>query len=419
MMSIAELESWLQEPTPRRFPYDAVVREYQRIGKHFVSADLRKLLATARDRLPAMRGPWADLSVLASFLDSVLDKTDGRYDYPTYLALPMLQLPPLDDPVERAPFARPRCDRLLVQLISDAASFELAALDGVTTRLPKMRPSRDLVVLRCKHGLRAISPALARMSLDGALTATDPVDKARQVSSLVTADMSLAERQAMQLSLLPVYTSHDEYMFLRVLQTFETTFVLLAMHLRGAVAALAERATDRAIHFVSGAETTLRESAPLFSMLATMQVESFRTFREFTEGASAIQSRGYKLVESLCRQPDQDRVDSPAFYSVPEIRQRVLAGQATLDDAYREACDSGDLDGAEQQRMDDAMGGFARALMRWRNTHYRLALRMLGTSTGTGYTEGTPYLASVRDIPVFHSVDPVGESTGSATAGQR
>ena len=408
-MSIAEVESWLQDPDPGKFPYEAVLREYQRVGKHFVSAAPRALLATVRDRLPALRGPWPDRSVLASFLNTALDKPDGRYDYLTYLALALLRLPPLDDRVAHMPSARSRCDRLLVQLVTDAASFELAALDGAATRLPKMRPAPALVVLRLKHGLRAIAPALARMSPDGAPTAPEPADRARQVCSLVRADMVPAERQALELTMLPVYTMHDEYMFLRVLQAFETVFVLIAIRLRAAVAALAERATDQAVCFLSGAQTALHESTPLFSMLATMQVESFRTFRQFTEGASAIQSRGYKVVESLCRQPDPDRVDSPAYHSVPEVRRRVLDHQATLDDAYVEACACGGLDKAERRWVGDAMSAFARALMRWRNTHYRLALRMLGTATGTGYTEGTPYLAAVRGIPVFHAPDRLAE----------
>ena len=51
------------------------------------------------------------------------------------------------------------------------------------------------------------------------------------------------------------------------------------------------------------------------------------------------------------------------------------------------------------------MKGFAHALLRWRNTHYRLAVRMLGEASGTGYTEGTPYLKAVRTIPVFLAVD--------------
>jgi tryptophan 2,3-dioxygenase len=404
-MFTAELQSWFHEPDPKSFPYDAVVRHFHSVGKHFVPPELLELLAEVRDRLPTMRGPWTHVQTLAAFLSTALDKPDQRYDYPTYLALTQLQLPTVDDPVDQAPFARSRCDRLTVQLVADALAFEIAAADGRTTLLPQMRPALDLVTKRCKHGLRTIRPALQRLSLTRGLSETEPIALARQVCSVVRADFSFAERRALELSVLPVYTVHDEYMFLRILQTFETTFALVAVQLRGIVAALAGRDIDRAVHFLVGSQGALLESAPLFSMLATMHIESFRTFRQFTEGASAIQSRNYKLIESLCRQPDQDRLDSPAFLSVPEVRSRLLTGQqVTLDDAYREVCASGDVSGADCERLGEAMKGFARAMLRWRNTHYRLAVRMLGEASGTGYTEGTPYLKAVRTIPVFRAV---------------
>lgn len=405
-MSTAELRSWLHEADPKKFPYATVVRHYQFVGKHFVQPELLELLAEVRDRLPSLHGPWEHVDTLAKFLSTALDKPDNRYDYPTYLALSLLQLPTVDDPVEQAPFARSRCDRLIAQLVADALSFETAAVDGTTALLPDMRPDEELVVKRCKHALRTIRPALARLSLDGGLTATEPLELARQVCSVVRADMSFSEQRALDLGVLPVYTAHDEYMFLRVLQTFETTFALLAVLLRGVTAALADRRIDQALHFLSAAENALRESAPLFSMLATMQIESFRTFRQFTEGASAIQSRNYKFVESLCREPDAERVDSPAYTSAPEVRDRVLAGQDTLDAAFRDLAGVSDED---RERVAAGMKGFARALLRWRHTHYRLAVRMLGQATGTGYTEGTPYLKSVRTIPVFQAVDVADE----------
>lgn len=414
----AELLAWLSAPELRSFPYDAIVRHFHSVGKHFVPPDLLKLLADVRDRLPSMRGPWPHVHALAAFLDTALDKPDQRYDYPTYLALAQLQLPTVDDPVERAPFARSRCDRLTVQLVADALAFETAAAAERTTLLPKMRPDPELVAKRCKHGLRAIRPAMQRLSITGGLTATEPLPIARQVCSVVAADIAFAERRSLRLSMLPVDTVHDEYMFLRVLQTFETTFSLIAVQLRATTAAVAERDIDRATHFLANSRTALLDSAPLFSMLATMQVESFRAFRQFTDGASAIQSRNYKLIESLCREPDPERVDSAAFRSVPEIRQRVLAGQhVTIDDAYREACASGELPDRDRARLEEAMRGFARAMLRWRTTHYRLAVRMLGEAPGTGYTEGTPYLREVRTIPVFRTIAvtdlPEDETTGT------
>jgi tryptophan 2,3-dioxygenase len=146
--------------------------------------------------------------------------------------------------------------------------------------------------------------------------------------------------------------------------------------------------------------------------MATMQVVSFHVFRQHTEGASAIQSRHYKMVEALCRRPSPDRLHSAAYRSAPEVRDLVLAGQPSLSqtlDAIGER-----LSDTEVNRMDQAMAAFAAALLRWRQTHYRLAVRMLGDRPGTGATEGTAYLRSTRAIPVFH--EPAGNRPNSGTA---
>ncbi len=47
------------------------------------------------------------------------------------------------------------------------------------------------------------------------------------------------------------------------------------------------------------------------------------------------------------------------------------------------------------------MQAFEAALLKWRQSHYRLAVKMLGERRGTGYTEGVPYLGKVRALPVF------------------
>lgn len=411
----AELDAWFYDPDPGRFPYKAVVREFHAVGKHFVAPEVLESLARARELLPRLRSPWADVHTLACFLDTVLDKPDGRYDYPTYLALPLLELPSVDDPAEHVPFTRSRCDRLIVQLATDALYFELEAAHGLTTLLPDLRPGPEVLAKRYRLAMRAIRPALARLALDRPVTAAEPEPAARQACAVVRSDMSDLERRALLLTMLPVYTMHDEYMFLRVLQLFETSFALLAVHLRAAVAELAHRDARHAVHYLTVAEEALREAAPLFSMLATMQVESFRTFRAYTEGASAIQSRNYKVVESLCRVPSQDRVDSAAYQNVPEVRERVLAGQATLDEKFREARDAGELSDGDRAALESAMERFAGTLLRWRTTHHRLAVRMLGDVHGSGYTEGAPYLDACRSIPVFLEAGAV-QDRGAVTA---
>ncbi|MEU5161216.1 hypothetical protein AB0G74_16640 [Streptomyces sp. NPDC020875] len=204
--------------------------------------------------------------------------------------------------------------------------------------------------------------------------------------------------------MLPVYTSHDEYLFIRVLQMFEVTFALMASQIKIAILRLTRSEAERATEAILLAERSLSESAPLFSLLVTMQVESFRTFRDFTEGASAIQSQNYKLMESLCCSPSEERRDSPAYYSVPDIRQRILEGQVSLDDAYGRFAAQACPDANSRHLVMDALELFASTMRRWRNTHYRLAVRMLGDRSGTGYTEGTPYLREVREVPVFRKV---------------
>jgi tryptophan 2,3-dioxygenase len=404
-VSAADLRFWLHEPDVETFPYAAVLKEYRRVGKHLVSSELLDLLNDVRAILPAMHAPWPYVRTLASFLSAALDKSDKRYDYSTYLALSLLPMPAVDDPVELAPLARSRCDRLTAQLVSDELAFELSAVDGRTTLLPDMQPAADLLLRRYKQGLRVVFPVLERTSLSRGLTATHPADLAHEVSAMVLSDLSSDERRALELSMLPVCTMHDEYMFLRILQAFETMFSLLAVQLHSALTVLLDGEVGSAVHFLCGAEAALRESAPLFSMMATMQVEAFRTFRQLTEGASAIQSRNYKRVESLCSTPDSERIHSSAYCSVPDVQMGVLAGHPTLDGAYRQACASNLLAEAERERLREAMRMFARALLRWRQTHYRLAVRMLGDAPGTGYTEGTEYLNAARSIPVFRNVE--------------
>lgn len=401
--------AWMRSADPATFPYDAVVEEYRAVGKHFVPRGLLEVLARVRSVVsPTGRrsAPGQPAVRLERFLDTALDKHDGRYDYPTYLGLSLLDLPFADPPGPDTTCAEQWCDRVMVGLVCDALGFELDAADGRTGFLPEMRPDSATVTKRCRLGLRAIRPALRRQGVDTEPDVVDPVAAGGLIRPRVTEQLEADERRMLQLSLLPVYVVHDECLFIRVLQSFETMFSRIALLLRAAANVLAQGEAAPARAWIDRAEAAQREAAPLFSLLATMQVEAFRTFRAFTEGASAIQSRTYKMVESLCRLPEQERLDSIAYRSVPEVRERVLAGQATLDDALDRVVRARWVTSGEQAELAGAMGRFAETLLRWRETHYRLAVRMLGERPGTGYTEGTPYLRSVRKIPVFASLEP-------------
>lgn len=396
--AVAALARWTADPAPERFPYDTVVDCVHDVGKEFVPGLVLDALAAARSRVWTVAASTEE-DFLRRFLDILLDKRDGRFDYLTYLALPLLPLPSVDEAPAPIQSSETRHDLLLVRLAADVARFEIAAADGVTGMLPEDRPARSVLAKRLRHARSAMRPAALRLGLPIGPPAEDPATAIDAVARALAGAVSPADRRALRLSILPVATLHDEYLFIRVLQCFENTFAFLAVLFADAVRELTDGDTPGAVRSIGHAERTLRAAAPLFSLLATMRGESFRAFRVHTEGASAIQSRNYKLMESLCRPPDADRVDSAAYVSVPDVRRRVLVGQSTIDDLVALA------DQAERATLQEAMRGFEEVLRRWRATHYRLAVRMLGDDKpGTGYTEGTPYLRAARDVPVFRSV---------------
>jgi len=388
------------------FPFAAVADAYHQVGKEFVAQQLLDQLVAVRRRLASEPVRTPQRRLLAQFLDTALDKHDGRYDYRTYLALPLLQLPDVADPTLTGAMADRRRDELVTLVLTDLLRFETAADAGTTDLLPAMRPGPQLVAKRIRLALRVVTgPARRALGLAG----LPPGSAAPGIlEEAVQRTISPEQRLRVQLSLLPVATLHDEFLFVRCLQAYEVTFAAIAVWLGNAVDSLVHFDARSAADQISHAAGRMSAASPLFSLLATMQPKAFSDFRRWTTGASAIQSDAYKLVESLCRTPDETRVDSLAYLSVPGVRRMVLSGQATVSSALRDAAAVGMPDSqvsAVRQAMDD----FEAALLRWRNTHYQLARRMLGDAVGgTGDTEGVPYLEHVRRLPVFEPAPPTG-----------
>jgi hypothetical protein len=378
MNATRQVNAWLTRGIAATFPYEVVLDAYHHGGKHAVGTDLLTALAFVRTRLPAPAAAGAADRRLAAFVDAALDMHEGRFHHGTYLGLGLLPLPDPDDQTVTAAGALQLRDRLVVRLIADMLGFELNAASGITDLLPQQRPDLRTVTTRLRLGLRAITPAMNRLCIADTLTATEPDQVAQQVRWAVTAAMSTSEHLDLRLSMLPVDVVHDEYLFVRVLQACETAFALLATDLRATIRDLNRSGGGSAVDRLVAAVTTFCETAPLFSLVATMSTSAFDTFRVHTDGASAIQSNHYKLVESLCRRPGGDRLDSPAYRSTPQVRERVLGGQLTLQDAYRAAVADGRISTDVARRLESAMRNLAAAIGRWRATHHRIAVRVLG-----------------------------------------
>jgi tryptophan 2,3-dioxygenase len=423
---LEHLGAWAVSGVPAAFPYAVVLGHLRSVGKHFLAGELLDALREVRDSLPDLPGP-PDLTdrqdrsdrqdhpssadrqdgpvFLRMFLDVVLDKHDDRYDYPSYTALSLLTRPAATDWRE----ARRSRDEVLLLLLADLIRFEQQALTDAPAAPHDMPPMPELVAKRRRLAVRVMEPAAVRVLPDvvdaAAVTAVPGRTPGGPLAASVLRTATPTQALVLSASVQPVYVLHDEYLFLRTLQAFETTFTFMSAALATAVRRLEDNRPREAAGLVDTVAGVLKESLPLFSLLATMRPEAFRVFREFTEGASAIQSAGYKTFESLCSTPGLARLASAAYTSVPGVHERVVNGQATVQGTWHDLIAERRLEATDQAALKAAADRLEAVHQRWKQTHYRLAVRMIGERSGTGYTQGVPYLAAVLDNRLFPASD--------------
>jgi len=393
---LAELASHrLDDVRDPFFPCLATTAYVQIRGKHFMSAEVISRLAEIRNELGSGH------ALTSAYLDCVLDKYDDCYRYETYLALPVLA--PL--------ISSDRTSRPAALLIADAMRFELRALHGWHQLMPVTRPSLDMVRKRLRKGVRFTapwcSPPESPRSLDYLLELADRPEQPETARLLLAALPTTTSQDAalrIAVSVLPVDVIHDEYLFIRVLQASEATFVNLEAHLRAAIGGVRTRDAGQTQAAVTAASRCIAQGGQLFSLLATMSADSFRRFRQFTEGASAIQSEHYKRFELLCGVPRAPRLASAAFSNVPPVQQEARGAPETLTRAYLDARSQGWFDGAEWECIDAALDELEETHQRWKKTHFRIAGKMLGDAGGSGYTAGVPYLRELLDNRLFWAI---------------
>jgi acetoin:2,6-dichlorophenolindophenol oxidoreductase subunit alpha len=407
---LRELAVWETSHSAAAFPYESLMNCYRARGKHFVDESVLETLASLRAKLTPTRAGDPARNTLDRFLEIALDKWDGRYNYETYLGIDLLELTPEAGGVD----AHRERDEWVGLLLADLWAFEVGARDGSHGWLPLMRPGSDLLVKRLHHLTTALSPVLARV---GASRGT--VGDVGAACRLLIGSATPARRRALLVSMQPVHTVHDEYLFIRTLQSFEVTFAAMAGDIRDAIQAVRAGHAGAAAASVLRCGATLEEARALFSLLATMQAESFRLFRTYTVGASAIQSRNYKTFEALCSFPSRSRIESPAYESVPKVVDRIQRDWVDLTSAMEDVASRGVVDPDELALVVKATRELDATHQRWKQTHWKLADRMIGDSGGTGYTVGVPYLKEVLDNRLFrrpevngpeaHSLSPLAD----------
>ncbi|MEU9253711.1 tryptophan 2,3-dioxygenase family protein [Streptomyces sp. NPDC048270] len=361
-------------------------------GRHFLPDRVLLQLRDIRQRHAA------DRPLLHAFLDCVLDKHEGRFHNRTYLALPVLEL--LMDERHAALSA----DRMSVMLMSDVVRFEIEAAGGAHEGTGRGRPDPARLGTRLRHALRFVAKSLGRPE-DG-----DWPSRVAHLSQSRLEDLvdHLPRPPAtdgfrwFDVTVQPVSVLHDEYFFIRVLQTHEMLFTAIAADMGEVIREL--RAGDLAagVERIDHAVAMFERAAVLFRIVATLRAEHFSGFRQYTEGASAIQSEEYKRFEILCGVPTAARLCSSAFTSVPAVKAEV---EDEHHDSVTRACldlrAEGRVGPGEWHRLDAALGRLENGHQRWKAAHRSLAVRMLGDAHGTGYTDGVPYLTQCLDNRLF------------------
>lgn len=341
----------------------------RRTGKHFLPEHMLVRLSDVRHRHAE------DRPFLTAFLDCMLDKHEGRFRNRAYLALPVLEL--LMD--ER--HCGPSADRMSTMLMSDVVRFEIKAAGGSREGPSRGRPDPATLDTRLRHALRFVTQGPGRPDagdLPSRAAYTPPSRLEALVNHLPRPPATDAWRW-FDVTVQPVYVLHDEYFFIRVLQTREMLFTATVADMKAAIGALRAGRLDDAAERIEHAVSMFERAAALFRVAATMRAEQFSAFRQYTQGADAIQSAQYERFASLCGVPPVRRPRSAAFTSAPALRAEAEdPGHDTVTQAYLDLRGEGGFDRTQWDLLDAALSRLEARHQRWKSVHRGLAARVLG-----------------------------------------
>jgi tryptophan 2,3-dioxygenase len=367
-----------------------VTREVRWVGTHALDGGLLADLAAVRERYAGRD------ALLDAFLECVLAKHDGRYWNRTYLCLPLLEL------LVEGPDAPLEPVGLAALLAADVVRYELCASHRGKAVSPLDRPDGRTLHTRVRQAARFKSANLGAAFAAELLAAVahDPEAGLPEVLAVLPIAPAPWAADWLEVTVQPVSTVHDEYFFIRALQCHEMLYAVAARRIGEAAVALDEGRDDDAATLVDQATAMVERGQSLFRMVATMRYEAFHSFREFTQGASAIQSEQYKRFEIRCWTPAPHRLASPAFDSVPSVRAELTEDRGTLMGAWLDA-DRRRPGDPGLARVAASMAALEAAHRRWKGTHLTVAMRMLGDARGSGDTSGVAYLSSWVEHRLF------------------
>ncbi|MFJ8628723.1 hypothetical protein ACIRD3_38580 [Kitasatospora sp. NPDC093550] len=356
--ALRELARWqLDGRAAERFPYAAVLGHYRAVGKNAVGEELLTALRAVEPAGAGTADPAARL--LVDWLPQVVDGQQGDYD--SYLGSPVYA---------SLTAAGVSAEQLITALLADVVATEAATLADSPAGLPRTRAA--LRALAASAGPLTGQPAGWAALADRA--AGEPEDLPRACAEAVAAarDAVPAEvLRAVELTLTPTTRSHDEQMFIRVIQIFEAVFGAVARAVAEATGEVAAGRTEAARALLADAARQVAGTSGVFRVLTTMPKDAFAVIRANTDGRSAVQSRAYRVVERSC----------PALHL-------TLVESGLPQDGLRPV----------MAELDDAWGAMKR-------THWGITMKIIGMVRGTGGTSGASYLREAAEARLFPALD--------------
>lgn len=430
---ITTIRSWRKQLKKRKprfgesnlagFPIDEILNMFHASGKHFGHPQLLEEL-TSINHLLSKDMPWdAQFPVekISTVLRVLLDKHTNTFDHLTYTALPIFELLQSYDQADLNTCIHDQV-LLVVAIICDLVRFELNSTLGLEHRFQQDLPSLRKLKQRIYVSLRAVktfSSFVESLSLPENMDDLIELwrqdsDSEKQLSEqaaqqcmtfvgMMMRQLDNGVQELLQLSIVPVYISHDEYMFIRILQAFEMLFLVTTTGLKICMTHISAQEYQAASDIFNQLNAIFRLSPSLFRILSTMPGCNFNRFREYLKGASAVQSTYYKQMELYASHPETNRLRSPAFAEVPKVvGEYHQPSFVNLQDLTVPVLKSeGNLLNAPIRNMIDSMLALDASFVNWKIIHYRIVKSMIGDARGTGSTSGPPYLMQYLEQPLF------------------
>ena len=358
----AEISSHIKD-----FPFSSVVEYYQGVGRNHIAPLVVEELKTAHELLSKVAAPdeaWP----LGEWLPSTFDQEAGGYD--SYLCAALLE-GVADDDAE--------IDTLLVGLVAELARTETLALASLPDDRRQARRTQA-----CRHALERAADFAPKSTVHG--------DDPDEVLDRVPPRM----RQVIELGMLPTSTLHDEHMFIRSIQIFESVYRQVVRALLRASAAVEEADPARARAELADAASRLEATPLLYRVVTTMPKDAFAVIRDYTNGRSAVQSRAYRQVEFISA---PSALDPTTAGKIPVIE---VPGR-TLQEAF--AAQEHRMSADEARLLTEAMVRLNSAWRSMKRTHWGITLKIIGSVPGTGGTDGADYLKRTSELPLFPDLE--------------